>query len=85
MKSKKDDNPDNATLNEVERLNGLLVRELTRKIVEGTATSTDLSTVQKLLTSAQVKPVDTKVHDFVQDRAQSQENFEWPVRFDDAN
>ena len=48
--------PPNTTQGELEELNGLLVRELCRKIREGTATGTELSTAAKLVVSHGVRP-----------------------------
>ena len=51
----------NATQDELEELNGLLVRKLIGKIKEGTATGTDLSTAAKLVKEHKVQPIDPRV------------------------
>ena len=55
----------NATTDELEELNGLLVRGLIDKIKDGTANATDLSTASKVIISNRVKPTDPETEEII--------------------
>ncbi len=69
----------NATLGELEELNGLLVRELIAKIKEGTATGTDLSTAAKLMKEHKVQPIDPRVPATSYHSQMPHEDLDYPV------
>lgn len=74
----------NATMADIRNLNALLVQELTTRIVSGDATSSDLSTAQKVVTASQVRPeqdsFDPKDHTLYMHG--EPEKLEWPVDVD---
>lgn len=74
----------NATMADIRNLNALLVKELTTRIVSGDATSSDLSTAQKVVTASQVRPeqdaFDPQDHTLYTHG--EPEKLEWPVDVD---
>ena len=75
----------NATMADIRNLNALLVKELTTRIVSGDATSSDLSTAQKVVTASQVRPeqdtFDPHEHHTLYTHGEP-EHLEWPVDVD---
>ncbi|PWE30607.1 hypothetical protein DDZ14_15100 [Maritimibacter sp. 55A14] len=53
---------DNATRADLERLNGLLIRALIKKLETDEATATDIGNAVKVVTSHRVQPVEPEGH-----------------------
>ena len=68
----------NATTDELEELNGLLVRGLIEKIKDGTANATDLSTASKVIISNRVKPKDPEAEEII--RVHTIDPMDFPVQ-----
>jgi len=68
----------NATTDELEELNGLLVRGLIEKIKDGTANATDLSTASKVIISNRVRPKDPEAEEII--RVHTIDPMDFPVR-----
>ena len=74
---------ENATTDELKRLNGLLVRKLIARIEEDNATSSDLSTAMHLVKTNQVAPVDLRVPDYSTKGRVYIDDYDWPVPLED--
>lgn len=68
----------NATTDELEELNGLLVRGLIEKIKDGTANATDLSTASKVIISNRVRPKDPEAEEII--RVHTIDPMDFPVQ-----
>lgn len=71
----------NATRADLEKLNGLLIRALIKKLETDEATATDIGNAVKVVSSNRVQPVEPEGHLGYSGSIQSDEQ-DWPVRVD---
>lgn len=71
----------NATRQDLEKLNGLLIKELIRKLEEGEATATDIGNAVKVVVSNRVEPIDPRVIPRSYPH-RTDANFDFPVKVD---